>query len=105
MSPTSYQAAPPRASTISDARASVKPLQAGFMILRFSEGTATTSGSCSFAESQNHEPSLKRFDGSARVRYSGCAGWSSLVARRAHNRSEERRVGKSVHNGVRRMHI
>src|SRR5713101_2951792 len=25
------------------------------------------------------------FDGSARVRYSGHAGWSSLVARRAHN--------------------
>ncbi len=29
--------------------------------------------------------SLPRFDGSALVRYSGCAGWSSLVARRAHN--------------------
>jgi hypothetical protein len=26
-----------------------------------------------------------RFDESVPVRYSGCAGWSSLVARRAHN--------------------
>ena len=26
-----------------------------------------------------------KFDGMVCVRYSGCAGWSSLVARRAHN--------------------
>src|SRR5260370_4468687 len=32
MSPTSYQAAPPRVSTIADARVSVKPLQTGSMI-------------------------------------------------------------------------
>src|SRR6266481_6999754 len=42
MSPTSYQAAPPRVSTIADARASVKPLQIGSMILRLSEGSSTT---------------------------------------------------------------
>src|SRR6266849_7816529 len=30
-------------------------------------------------------PGLRWFDGSARVRYSIGAGWSSLVARRAHN--------------------
>src|SRR5712664_1702020 len=35
MSPTSYQAAPPRTTTISDAYASVKPHQTGPMILRF----------------------------------------------------------------------
>jgi hypothetical protein len=28
---------------------------------------------------------VDKFDGTPRVRYSGCAGWSSLVARRAHN--------------------
>jgi general secretion pathway protein G len=28
---------------------------------------------------------MAKFDGMVSVRYSGCAGWSSLVARRAHN--------------------
>src|SRR5260370_36719102 len=45
----------------------------------------TTSGRHFLLESPNHRPSLKSFDGSLRVRYSGRAGWSSLVARRAHN--------------------
>src|SRR6266849_8412128 len=35
MSPTSYQAAPPRTTTIADAYASVKPHHTGPMILRF----------------------------------------------------------------------
>src|SRR5437660_9750570 len=38
-----------------------------------------------FGEEAERPENGEKFDGSWRLRYSGGAGWSSLVARRAHN--------------------